>query len=250
MSFLDHFKPNPKWKHADPTVRAAAVAELIIDDPEQHRALIELAGTDEDVRVRRAAVGRVDTVTDLVQLAAAERDEQLRRELTDRLVAVATAPADSDGDAALALGGLTDQKQLSSVAKSSPHDTVRTARRRACMTSARSAASRATRSTHRRQRSRPSPACPIRRSSQHRPQDRTQGRRPCSARATTDGASTDVRSTLEIAASRAKEQVVAKRANDGQSIDEAAAAERAALEQWRQRVASVLARVEALAPRP
>ena len=94
MSFLDRFKPQPKWKHADPTVRAAAVAELVIDDPEQQRALVELAGTDEDVRVRRAAVARVDTVSDLVQLAATERDEQLRRELTDRLVAVATAPSD------------------------------------------------------------------------------------------------------------------------------------------------------------
>ncbi len=69
MSFLDRFKPQPRWKHADPTVRAAAVAELMTDDPEQQRALVELAGTDEDVRVRRAAVARVDTVSDLVQLA-------------------------------------------------------------------------------------------------------------------------------------------------------------------------------------
>ena len=67
----------------------------------------------------------------------------------------------------------------------------------------------------------------------------------------TDVASTDVRSTLEIAASRAKNKSVAKRARTMvQSIDDAAAAERAALEQWRQRVASVLARVEALAAAP
>src|SRR6476469_10615061 len=107
MSLLDCLPPNARRKYADPTVRASAVAELMIEDPEQQRALVELAGTDEDVRVRRAAVARVDTVSDLVQLAATERDEQLHRELTDRLVAVATAPSDSDGDAALALGGLT-----------------------------------------------------------------------------------------------------------------------------------------------
>ena len=67
----------------------------------------------------------------------------------------------------------------------------------------------------------------------------------------TDVASTDVRSTLEIAAARAKNKSVAKRARTMvQSIDDAAAAERAALEQWHQRVAAVLARVEALAAAP
>ena len=42
-------------------------------------------------------------------------------------MAVATAPADNDGEAALALEGLDDPRQLSTVAKQSPHDTVRTA---------------------------------------------------------------------------------------------------------------------------
>src|SRR4051794_2615439 len=102
MSFLDRFKPTPRWKHADAAVRAAAAAELMPDDPEQQRALVELAG-DDDLRVRRAAVTRIESVTDLVQLAKTEKDEDLRRTLTDRLVSIACAPADSDGDAALAL---------------------------------------------------------------------------------------------------------------------------------------------------
>ena len=33
MSFLDRFKPQPRWKHADAAVRAAAVHELLTDDP-------------------------------------------------------------------------------------------------------------------------------------------------------------------------------------------------------------------------
>jgi hypothetical protein len=52
MSFLDRFKPQPRWKHADPVVRAAAVAE--IPDGAEHRGVLtELAELDEDVRVRR-----------------------------------------------------------------------------------------------------------------------------------------------------------------------------------------------------
>ena len=125
MSFLDRFKPQPKWKHADPTVRAAAVAEL--DDRRSRAATCARrargngrgrSGKTRGCRARRH--GRAIWSS----WRATERDEQLRRELTDRLVAVATAPSDSDGDAALALGGLTDQKQLASVAKSSPHETV------------------------------------------------------------------------------------------------------------------------------
>ena len=115
MSFLDRFRLQPKWKHPDPAVRAAAVADLA-DDPEHHGILAELAGTDDDVRVRRAASARMSAVEDLVALVRAERDEDLRTELTERLLSIASAPADSDGDAALALEGLQDQKHLAVVA--------------------------------------------------------------------------------------------------------------------------------------
>src|SRR5688572_11373318 len=100
MSFLDRFKPQPRWKHADPMVRAAAVAE--IPDGAEHRGVLtELAELDEDVRVRRAAAARVQAVEDLVRLARGERDEELRRSIRDRLVTIATEPADTDGAAAL-----------------------------------------------------------------------------------------------------------------------------------------------------
>jgi hypothetical protein len=52
MSFLDRFKPQPRWKHADPAVRAAAVSE-IPDDDEHAAVLRELARDDDDLRVRR-----------------------------------------------------------------------------------------------------------------------------------------------------------------------------------------------------
>src|SRR5688500_1076433 len=126
MSFLDRFKPQPRWKHADPAVRAAAVAE-IPDDLEHQAVIEELASADEDLRVRREALARVANVAVLAAAARSERDEDLRRDVTERLVAIATAPGGAEGDAALALDGLEDPKQLSAVAKSSPHDTVRTA---------------------------------------------------------------------------------------------------------------------------
>ena len=111
MSFLDRFKPQPRWKHADAAVRAAAVAE-IPDDEESLATLRELASGDEDVRVRRAAADGCDSAADILPLARSERDEDLRRELIERLVSIATAPDDADGDAALALEGIEDQRQL------------------------------------------------------------------------------------------------------------------------------------------
>ena len=90
MSFLDRFKPQPRWKHADPAVRAAAVAE-IPEDEESIATLRELASDDEDVRVRRVASERLHGAADILLLARKERDEALRRELVERLVSIAAA---------------------------------------------------------------------------------------------------------------------------------------------------------------
>src|SRR5215210_2985359 len=126
MSFLDRFKLQPKWKHADAAVRLASISE-IPDDAEHLVFLQELAREDVDVRVRRAAGARLSRAEDLVQLVRSERDEELKREYTDRLVAIATAPAPNDAAASLALDGIDDQRQFCAIARSSPHDTVRTA---------------------------------------------------------------------------------------------------------------------------
>ena len=126
MSFLDRFKPQPKYRHPDPAVRLAGIDELP-DDAEHWGVIAELAASDEDIRVRRAAINRLGAVGYLARLARTERDDNLRRELGDRLVDIANAPADGDGEAAQALDGLSDQKHFASIAKASPHDTVRTA---------------------------------------------------------------------------------------------------------------------------
>ena len=104
MSFLDRFKTTPKYRNPDPAVRLAGVAELP-DDAESWGVIAELAASDEDVRVRRAAVERLGAVGYLARIARTERDESLRRDLADRLVAIANAGASTDADAATALEG-------------------------------------------------------------------------------------------------------------------------------------------------
>ena len=249
MSFLDRFKPQPRWKHVDPAIRAAAVADLTTDDPEQHRALVELAGTDEDLRVRRAAIARLADVEDLVQLAKTERDEDLRREVTDRLVGVANAPSDSDGDAARALEGIEDQKQLATVAKSSPHDTVRTAALgrvhdvRILGNIARHAQDPQTALDAVGRVADPAELLNVALKTDHR-----EAGTAALDRLTAEAPAEELRKTTDLVAARARNKFVAKRARALiQSMEEAEAAKRADLEHWHQRLASVLARVEALA---
>jgi hypothetical protein len=117
MSFLDRFNLQPRWKHAYPSVRAAAIAE-IPDDDEHQTVLSELASLDDDVRVRRAALARIGVVEALVRCAGAEKDDDLRREISERLVGIASAPGNGDGAAALALAGLQDPKQFATLRKS------------------------------------------------------------------------------------------------------------------------------------
>jgi hypothetical protein len=65
MGILEKLRPLPRWKHADPAVRAAAVYDL---GPDEHEALRALAREDADGRVRRAAVARLDDVEVLGEL--------------------------------------------------------------------------------------------------------------------------------------------------------------------------------------
>ena len=251
MSFLDRFKLQPRWKHADPAVRAAAVAELT-DDPEHQQALVELAGSDEDVRVRRAALERLNSVEELARFARSDGDETLRRELSERLVGVAVSPNVAAEDAGRALGGLEDQRQLASVAESSPHLAVRgaalerisdskvlshVARQASDAQTALDAVARVT-----------DPADLLNIALKT---DQKDAGIAALERANTDAAQSGLRETLDAVATRAKNKSVAKRARSMlQAMDDAEAAQRAALEHWQLRVASVLSRVEALAAAP
>ena len=252
MSFLDRLRPQPKWKHADPGVRAAAVAEMP-DDAEHQTVLAELAGSDAEIRVRRAAIGRLRSVAELVALVRKESDEGLRSELSERLVAIATSNAETDGEASLALDGLTEAKQLGEVARSSPHDLIRTAALgrihdpRTLSSVARKAADPqiALEATNR--VAEPPELVNIATKTEHKDAGIAALERAAQAAA----AEGNLRELLENISTRAKSKAVAKRARTMiQELEEAEAARRAALEAWQQRVAAVMARVEAMAAAP
>jgi hypothetical protein len=250
MSFLDRFKPQPRWKHVDPAVRAAAVSEMP-DDAEHQAVIEELARADEDVRVRKEAAARVANVAVLAVLARSERDEDLRRSVAERLVSIATSPDGTDADAALALDGLEDPKHLSAVAKSSPHDTVRTAALgrvhdlKALSSVARQAADPQTAVEAVARIGDPAELLNIALKADHKEAGIAALERCLEA------GSADERAMLESVCARAKNKSVSKRARAMvHAMDEAEAARRLALEQWQQRVAAIAARVEAIAADP
>ena len=252
MSFLDRFKSQPRWKNADPAVRAAAVADIPHDD-EHLVVLRELARDDTDPRVRRAAGGRLSTVEDIVQLARAERDEELRRGYVERLVAIAVAQADTDGAASLALEGIDDQKHFATIARSSPHDTVRAAALgrihdpKLLGSVARQAADPQTALDAVARIADGAELLNIAVKTEHKDAGVAALERALEAGAGGDS----IRDVLDGVANRAKSKGVGRRARAFiQTMDEEEAARRAALEQWQQRVAAVVARAEAIAAAP
>ena len=95
MGILEKLRPQPRWKHADPAVRAAAVYEL---GPEDSEALRALAREDADARVRRAAVNRIDELPLLADVARTDPDEEVRADAVRGLAGLA-AEADEASQA-------------------------------------------------------------------------------------------------------------------------------------------------------
>jgi hypothetical protein len=93
MGILEKLRPQPRWKHADPGVRSAAVYEL---GPEEADALLALAREDADSRVRRAAVGRLSEVDVLGEIARTDPDEDVRAEAIRGLAGLAAETTEPD----------------------------------------------------------------------------------------------------------------------------------------------------------
>src|SRR5215510_8696896 len=85
-SLLDKFRAKPEWQSPDAAVRAEAVLRLGADE---HETLLALARGDEDARVRRAAVKRIQDPAVLAELAEKDADESVREEAALHLVAAA-----------------------------------------------------------------------------------------------------------------------------------------------------------------
>jgi hypothetical protein len=248
MSFLDRFKIQPKHKSPDPEVRLASVQELGAGAPgplneEDAAVLLALAREDTDARVRRAAAARIDDVGVLAAIAGTDADEGIREEVLGRLAGIAASG--EPAGAAQALGVLTDQKQIATVAKTSPIESVRAdavgrltdvkllssvARHAADARTAALAAERV--QDH-------AELLNIAAKTDHKDAG-------VSALERAAAAGVD-RTTLEGLVDRAKNKSVGKRARVMvQAMDDADAARRAVLEQHQQRVAGAIARVVAL----
>jgi Arc/MetJ-type ribon-helix-helix transcriptional regulator len=126
MGILEKLRPQPRWKHADPSVRVAAVYEL---GPDENQALYALAREDADARVRRAAVTRIDEVAVLGDIARTDPEEDVRAEAVRGLAGVA-AEADDVGQAIEAsrqLMALGRTKEIVLIARDSSCAAVRAA---------------------------------------------------------------------------------------------------------------------------
>jgi hypothetical protein len=128
MGILDRFKTQPRWKSTDPTVRAAGVQEIPEDEQD---LLASIARTDDDPRVRRAAVSKLGTVAVLSDAVRTDSDESVRDEAAGVLLDIALGAYEADEAASRAaveaLGHLPSaaaQKHLLLVAKTAKREGV------------------------------------------------------------------------------------------------------------------------------
>ncbi len=125
MDLLDRLRP--RWRHADPDVRAAAVREMEAGDQER---LVTIADSDPDARVRRLAIKKVEDAAALDRVAAGDADPALRELAAEcaRDVRVRLATSDAAADRCeAALGALQDERALAQVAIAATHEAVRRA---------------------------------------------------------------------------------------------------------------------------
>src|SRR5687767_1968710 len=126
MGILEKLRPHPRWKHADPAVRAAAVYDL---GPDEADALRALAREDAEARVRRAAVMRLDDVSVLGDIARTDPDEDVRAEAIRGLAGLAAESDEASRATEIVrqLLSLGRTKEVVVIARENPHLEVRAA---------------------------------------------------------------------------------------------------------------------------
>jgi len=124
MGILERLRPQPRWRHADPGVRAAAVYDLSANDAD---ALLVLAREDGEARVRRAAVTRVDDVRVLAEIARTDPEDEVRHEAIRGLAGLAAESAEPAMavDVVRQLVALGRLKEVVVIARSNPSSDVR-----------------------------------------------------------------------------------------------------------------------------
>jgi hypothetical protein len=123
MGLFDKFRAQPRWKHSNPATRAAAVEELPLD---QQDILVAIAREDRDAGVRLAALRKILSPTAIAQVAAQDADHRVREEAATLLVdlAIGAFEGTEQGECLAALAGLTDLKQVLTVARTASSEAV------------------------------------------------------------------------------------------------------------------------------
>ena len=116
MTLLDRFRTQARDTHPDPAVRLAYVQEIPID---QRDVLAAIARSDDDVRVRRAAVAKLMDPSTLADIARADGDEDVRAAANGMLRDLALEAFEGAGEteSRAAVETLADPRMLSTVAK-------------------------------------------------------------------------------------------------------------------------------------
>jgi hypothetical protein len=93
MALLDRLRRRPRWEDPDPKVRAEGVREIPAEEQDR---LAQIATSDEDPLVRRAALRRLTSADVLVRIGADDQDAGVREKAEGALLALALA-ADAGG---------------------------------------------------------------------------------------------------------------------------------------------------------
>jgi hypothetical protein len=120
MGILEKFRSQPRWKHADPSVRAAAVYDIGADEG---AVLTALARDDQDAKVRRAALARISDADVLGEALRTDPDPDVRGEALRQLVGLA---AETDDEVVATqvvrqLAGARRVKEIGVIARESAH---------------------------------------------------------------------------------------------------------------------------------
>jgi hypothetical protein len=123
MGLFDRFRAQPRWKNANPAIRAAAVAELPLD---QQDLLASIAREDRDPGVRTAALKKVISPSTIAEIGRTDSDHRVKEEAHGLLVDLANGAFEgtTEAESLAALAGLTDQKHVVSVARGAANEKV------------------------------------------------------------------------------------------------------------------------------
>lgn len=119
MILLDRFRRRPEWEHADPEVRAEGIRQIASGEQD---LLAQIARTDTDARVRRAAARRLISPAALAACLA-DSDGGVREHAEEALLGLAMGQ--DSPTAETALGALSEPRHLLAAVRSAPLAVVR-----------------------------------------------------------------------------------------------------------------------------